>query len=388
MNSNEKSFIYLLSCFLSSKKPTAEIDDWKEIYRLADINNVVGIIANEIKQMPAELRPDGKLKSYFNQNLGKTVQRYDELCSVQEKIKSFFLINRIDFVFVKGSSVRELYPVPELRTSGDIDVIVCAEKYNDVLRLVKNSNYTVEHASPNVIVLDVDGVFVEIHKDADVLGEYFNGRIFDVCDKDGNEYSLGEYDRLLYVILHLAKHLKSRGAGIRMLLDVDACVRAIDNFDMGKFIKMSKDAGVEKCSVMLLALAKQWLDTPVDVSLRLDDDLIELLSKAFIHGGVFGFKSNSLGSHYVAQSASSNKIGFKEKCSALVKWLFPPASTVRNMYFYASKHNALIPFAYLNRFFDGVFLRGRHSLNTMKQIASSNDSATIETQILKELDIL
>lgn len=387
MDDNGKYFIYLISCFLNSKAPEYAPEDWEEIYRLADINNVTGIIANEIKQMPNDFRPQGNIKSYFNQNLGKTIQRYEVNEKAQDRIKSFMCENDIDFTFVKGSSVREFYPVPELRTSGDIDIIVRNEKFDSVLKALKKSDCQILQANPNVIVLNVYGVEVEIHKDADVLGNYYNGRIFDISRKNGNEYLLDNYDRLLYVILHLAKHLKGRGAGIRMLMDMDVCIRAINNFDEQRLINMCTDAGIEKCSKMLLSFLNLWFDTPVSKHYDLNDDLVDLLANAFLYGGVFGFKNNDLGSHYVAQSSSSNNVGIKDKIKAFFRWLFPPVTSVRNMYFYSSKHKLLIPLAYAQRFFEGVFIRGRHSINTAKQIAKSDDTAMIEAQILSELEI-
>lgn len=387
MDNNGKYFIYLISCFLNSKAPTDASNDWEEIYRLADINNVTGIIANEIKQMPNDFRPQGNIKSYFNQNLGKTIQRYEVNKKAQDKIKSFMCENDIDFAFVKGSSVREFYPVPELRTSGDIDIIVRKENFDSVLKIFKRSDCEILQANPNVIVLNVYGVEVEIHKDADVLGNYYNGRIFDISSKNGNEYLLDNYDRLLYVILHLAKHLKDRGAGIRMLMDMDVCIRSIDNFDEQRLINMCTDAGIEKCSKMLLSLLKFWFDTPVSKHYDLNDDLVDLLANAFLYGGVFGFGNNNLGSHYVAQASNTNTVSTKDKIRAFFRWLFPPVSSAKNMYFYSSKHKILIPLAYLQRFFEGVFIRGKHSLNTAKEIAKSNDTAMIESQILSELDI-
>lgn len=55
---------------------------------------------------------------------------------------------------------------------------------------------------------------------------------------------------------------------------------------------------------------------------------------------------------------------------------------------YVHKHLILLPIGYINRFIDGVFKRGIPSLNTAKQIVSSDDSVLIENQILSELDLI
>lgn len=389
MNNIENYFIYLIRCFLNSKKPDETTQAWGKIFRLAEINNITGVIANEIMQLPADKKPQGNARSYFNQALGRTLQRYEETNFVLDKIENYLSENDIDFALVKGACVRELYPAPALRTSGDIDVIIRNEHYERLLSAIDNSGFDVLTERPDVVVVQIGDIMVELHSDADVLGDYYDGRIFDISTKQGNKYILDEYDSMLYVVLHLAKHLKCRGAGIRMLMDIDVCVRGIKNFDEDKFIKMCVDAGIEKCGKMLLSLCNFWFATPVKdyFSLAKKTELVDLLSNTFLNGGVFGFNINNLGSHYVAQSADDAGVGFKAKARAFFKWIFPPAESVRRMYFYSSKHSVLIPIAYLQRFIEGVFVRGLHSLKTAKQIAKSDDKVMLETQILNELDI-
>lgn len=389
MTSNEKYFIYLISCFLNSSAPTKTIDAWNEIYKLSEINNVTGVIANEIMQLPKEQAPKGRMRSYFNQCLGRTLQRYEETNKALKTIEGFLNENNIDYALVKGAVVREKYPSPALRTSGDIDVIVRGEQFEELLSALKASKYKLETENPNVLVIELGSIFVELHSDADVFGEYYDGRIFDIATKQGNKYILDEYDTLLYVVLHLVKHLKCRGAGIRMLMDMDVCIRGIDGFDEDEFIKMCCDAGIEKCAKMLLSLCRFWFSTPVKDYFEIEGraELLDLLSNTFINGGVFGFEINDLGGHYVAQSSENNGVGIKAKLKAYLRWIFPSVSAVRGMYFYSSKHSALIPLAYIQRFFEGVFLRGFHSLKTARQIANADDRAVIEAQLLEELDI-
>lgn len=388
MDNVEKYFVYLISCFLNSTKPTKSTDAWSKLFRLAEINNVTGVVANEIMQLSVDMKPQGTAKSYFNQSLGRTLQRYEETNDVLERVEAFLNDNNIEYSLVKGACVRNFYPSPALRTSGDIDVVIREEQYDRLLELVHSSELEVETGNPRVIVVIINDIPVELHNGADVHGSYYDGRIFDISTKQGNKYVLDEYDSLMYVVLHLVKHLKCRGAGIRMLMDVDVCVRGINNFDEDKFIKMCCDAGIEKCGKMLFSLCNFWFSTPVTdyFNLESNEDLVELLSNTFLHGGIFGFEINDLGSHYVAQNAGE-KVDFKAKLKAFSKWVFPSVSSVKRMYFYSEKHSCLIPIAYLQRFFEGVFKRGVHSVKTAKQIANSDDTVLIETQILNELDI-
>ncbi len=387
MNKNSKDFINLISSFLNSSKPENHNYDWNEIYKLAKINDVTAIVAQESKLLSDNYKPQNRFKSILNQCLGLTLREYCNKLEVKEILQVFFSYNKIDYIFAKGIVLQEFYPQPELRTSGDIDVIVRDEKYEEVCKTFKNSNYIIDEMTSNTLVLNIQNVMVEIHKGADVYSKYFEN-IFDMCTNDEYEYKLDDYLNLLYVILHLVKHLKSFGAGIRMLMDIDVCIRAINDFNEDKIIEMCENAGIKKCGQMLLSLCSFWFDTPVRqyVDFNKDENRVNLLEKSFLYGGTFGFKNNNLGSYYMVRSADG-KVGIKEKIKAIISMILPPVSVLQNAYHYSAKCKILIPVAFLNRLFDGIFKRGTHSLNTAKQIVNSNEEALFEAQVLKELEI-
>lgn len=389
MNKNEMCFIHYLSCFLNSKKPDLLPDEWKEIGKLSQLNSVTGIIAYEMQKFSKELQPKGKTRQIFVQTLGLTICEYDEKLKAQKMLEDFLQNNGIDYALVKGAEIMRYYPAPELRTSGDIDVIIRPSKFDEAAAIMRASSFEMDIINTNVIILTLNDTVIEIHRGADVLGDYFTNSFFDRCSNEGSKYSLNQYDQLLYVILHLAKHLKDRGAGIRMLMDVDVCIRAIDGFDEEKLITMCAHAGIEKCAKVLLSLANYWFNTPVRAEINFNNDLelLEMLSNSFLHGGVFGKQNNDLGSHYVAQATDGGKVTLLSKIKGLMRLLFPSVNAIRDAYLYAYRHPVLIPLAYINRFFDGVFKRGIHSLNTAKQIVTSDNSVLIEKQIQSELEI-
>lgn len=387
MEKNSQDFINLISCFLNSTNPENRNYDWLEIYNLAKINDVVAIIAQEIKSLRDEYKPQGKLKSNFNQYLGLTLSAYYNKLIVKEELQRFLEYNNVDCIFVKGIEISKFYPQPEFRTSSDIDIIVREEKYQDVCNLFKKSNYVVNEITVNTLILNVQDVKVEVHIDADVYSKYFEN-IFSMCTNSKNEYKLDGYSNLMYIILHIVKHIKYSGVGIRMFMDVDACVRSIDDFDEEKLIEMCERAGVKKCSQMILSLCNFWFNTPVKQYFEFEKNknLVDLFEKSFIKGGTFGFKNSNLGTYYINLNAGE-KVGFNEKIKAVFTLIFPPTEAIKNSYSYSSKHKILIPFAYINRLYDGIFKRGIHSINTAKQIFASTDEALIESQVRKELEI-
>lgn len=385
MTNNEKYFLNLISCFLNSVQPKGKSENWKEIYELGQSQQLIGIIGQCVKMLPAQDQPKSSVLKVFSQIVGKTISYNDEKTQAQKELQNFFESNSIDYLFVKGESVSKFYPIPDLRLSSDIDVIVREDKFDEVVSLIKKTDYKIVADVTKTFEIEINGYAVEIHRDSDVFGRYFDN-IFDKCDNEGCRYWLNPYDNLMYVILHLVKHLSSYGAGLKMLMDIDVCIRSIDNFDVDYFLDECEKAGVRKCTEILFAICKLWFATPVDIDVIISDEMLGALEKTFLRGGVYGFELNSLGGLYLSRTGTQ-AITFRDRIKAFLILLFPSVDTIIYRYPYVEKHRILIPFGYIQRFFEAVFQRGGHSLNTIKDISSSGNDALMIEQIKNELDI-
>lgn len=136
-------------------------------------------------------------------------------------------------------------------------------------------------------------------------------------------------------------------------------------------------------------MVKQWFGTPIynDILINIDAKTLDLFDKIVLDGGSFGFETNSLGGHYLAKNVDSGKLNFFTKLKTIIKFVFPSPDYVRKYYYYSVKHPVLIPLAYINRIFDAVFKRGKHSRNTFGQILSGNEISQIQSDLIKELDL-
>lgn len=377
MNAEKEYFIHLLSCFLNGNTPKTADVDWNEIYKLAEIHNLCGIICQQIKYLPKENQPKDELKSYFNQQLGFAIRLDEKRDSAKQIVDSFLNKNGIDHIFVKGVEIKSYYPVPELRTSGDIDVILRRDEFESTYKLLKESNIKITNYATNVITAMVNGIEIEFHSNADVITDYFDD-IFNLsCVKYEHTYILTEYEHLLYIICHLCKHLAYRGAGIRMLMDIDALVRGIESFDYKRLMLMADKAGIKQSTSVLLSLCKKWFNTPVESSAEINDRLIECFDRVMLDGGSFGYEINSIPIKHIG----SNKL------STLIKLAFPSRELLKSAYPYYNKNKFLLPVARINRLTDAVFRKRRRAVASAKQIYINGGNANIQQQLLTELGI-
>ena len=239
MTDDKSQFLYLLNCFLNGKAPKNKNYDWQGIYKLSSIHNMTAIITQTAKLLQKEYQPSGEIRSAFNQQLGLSLLDYDKKCSALDKIKSVLNDSTIDYIIVKGAVLNNFYPIPQLRTSGDIDIILRSNSFDDDTAVLINQGVRLVHDDYYTKTFEIDGCDIEMHRTADVNNEYFND-IFSLCTVKGCEYVLDDYNHLLYIVCHLCKHLAYTGAGVRMLADIDAFVRNIDSYNEAKFLALAK----------------------------------------------------------------------------------------------------------------------------------------------------
>lgn len=94
---------------------------WQQLVKLSLTQTVEGLICQSIQNLPGELLPNKEL-------LLKWIVRQQRVISYNERVSqtisftnSLFRENGINAVLLKGMAVAQYYPVPLLRTGGDID---------------------------------------------------------------------------------------------------------------------------------------------------------------------------------------------------------------------------------------------------------------------------
>lgn len=393
MDNNKEYFIYLLNCYVNNTVPQGRDDIFFEkIYEFSKINGVAAIIKTVTDKLDEKYKVKSPYDSYFNQNLGYTVQSYSIKCEIIETIKSIFTKNNIRYLFIKGSVTKEKYPNPELRTGGDIDVVVDKENYIFANELLIQNGFFIDHQNEFVTNLSKSNENVELHCILDAMDNYFINP-FDFCTNDGLSYRLTDYNELLYTLCHSAKHIKSFGVGIRALLDIDLLIRSFDNFDENYFYSLCDKVNLKRTATVLLSLCNKWFLTPVKALIDFDDDenkeLYDNLSVFFIEGGTFGFKRSTIGATYIKSTAKGNdNITFFVKLKSLLCFIFLKPSMYYSSYKYTDKHHFLVPVAFFHRIFKAVFSKKRTSLKTAKEIFKSEDVAKTQIQLMNELGLI
>lgn len=395
--SEKEYFIYLLSCHLNGIKPDGVSDiDWGQIYALAKKHNVIGMVMSVIKQLDKEFLPQKEIYSAFNQSLGYTVQEYELKINSIAALVSALTQARIPHLLVKGAVIRNMYPVPALRTSGDTDVVVKESDYLRVNEILNKNGFETEGVGGNVATLIFGSERFEIHTELESINVqskiYFSTPFDDISECSGYTYKLMPVYHLIYVITHIAHHMKIGGAGIRMLMDIDVLVRNYPKLDYNKFWQICSNIGIEKTAKTLFALCRKWFNTPVYTDFSFDDEENERfyndLSSVILDGGIFGFGNGGVGKNNLEKSiGKSGKASFFISLKALFLWIFPPKEYFAECFLYYRKHPVLLPVAWFHRLFKALFVHRKKSKHYLKEMFTEKEISERQHQLLTELEI-
>ena len=392
MNDTQKYFIHLLSSHLNNSPPEPFVSaDWMGVFKLGELHNVTAMLCLSIKKLSPENRPPAKTMSLFNQALGMTLQSYENKLSGIEILTDTFSQGNIKHIFVKGAAIRQYYPAGEVRTSGDTDVIIEKDNLEKTAELLIDKGFTLSQNSDvqNVMFFRDEEYEIKTYLDGvnSKCVEYFSKPFSKCVNTEKSAYNLEPTEHLVYVISHFLRHLTVGGVGIRQLMDIDVLLRS-NEIDLNRFISIVKELNIEKSANVLIALSKEYFNTPVEIGFKLDESLKNQLEDVMLNGGVFGFAISDHGTTRLIRSINSNeKAGFTSSFKALISMIFPPKKYLYNTYKYSDKCHLLLPVAFLNRLFDAVFKRGKSNSKAVKNLFSNDKTALKISDIINELNI-
>ena len=385
MNSNQEAIIRILKAFLNDQQ---NIDiprdvDWKTFSRLVEINSISGIVGYVFQQLntgqiPFEIQE--KYESDFLSTIMITTIRDEDMKSLINLLNK----NGIDHLLFKGYIVKDLYTVPELRTYGDIDFAIRKESRGKCNALMKHSGFRLLDDWEPVYSYEKNNEHYEIHTellDSNLNNNYDYKAHFRDFWKHAtcigqHSYTLDPEFHLLYLLIHIAKHVYSSGAGIRMYLDIAFYIREYHyKIDWEHFQREVQTFKLEQFVNTVLSAIEQWFEIERPIPLKaIDDAFMDEFLSFTLNGGVFGHNSKVAKLSQVRQNSQGQSV---KRVDTLRKRAFPSIDTIKSKYVYLESKPWLLPVAWVHRFF---IKKGSTAdyLNESKKILRTNKKDIIE----------
>ena len=277
----------------------AEILDevnWQEVYEEANFQSVIPIVYDAT--VGIENIPQDVLKKLKAHTIAVMVNN-DSVSKVQKEVCELLEKNKINYCILKGLSVARYYNNPELRTLGDVDILVSNKEFAKAKSVLLERGYVLTEEENNYhCALRKNDVTLELHFSMSTfpetkLGDELKQTLENATDSivkttsAGVEfYSLDNLYQAVSLLLHIERHLIADGIGLRQLLDFGVFVKENPEFlsDVEN-IAFLKKFGLYKLAVTCTDLMDKFFFGK-QVESKTADELFELSLKK----GNFGVK--------------------------------------------------------------------------------------------------
>lgn len=374
MTNTERYMLELLGAFAEETAPEIHIvPDTALLFDLSKRQGVVGIIAYMMNRYG--LYPDSDTADKFNHEYERTVMQMVGRTAMAKRV--FAKLNRegVPHILFKGTTVSEVYPVTELRTFGDVDVIILSEdvqRVRDILIAEGYAHYVADEGVVNVFKKGRE--MYEFHTALNVSNVRNNDYFDDIWGNtevvDGNTLRFNHNFHLSYLICHLEKHVYGSGAGVRMYLDIALYLRKYrDKIDLDAVRDTLSLCGLDRFLNTVLSVCSEWFSTdiPSDV-VPLDDNIYRDMCEFTLNGGVFGDQSDSA----VLEDSLRREFSVGKKGARLrllLSRIFPPVYELYRLYPKYENKPLLVPIAWICHVANVL---SNKKISRVKQIASAD----------------
>lgn len=333
--------------------------DWDALFRCAEAQSLVGVCYAQLKKLSLNGKnvPDPVLKRFhegFYSDVWSAANQRAAMAELMPKLKEAGIIS-LPF---KGWVVRQSWPVPELRTMGDIDILIHGEDQKAVDDILVSQGFQrkVDHQAvwsyfSEYLMLEIHNrmLYEHIGNDVDYIG-YFDHAWEHASDKLDPDF------HMLFLITHLAKHIVNCGMGFRGFLDLVFYARGHQS--QLHWICISKE--LEKLKLLRFtetcyAFCLEWFgaEPPIPVK-TLDPEFSSSVTEKMFRDGTFGLDNEQNADAKAAREISHSGGSY---WSAAIKLtlhrVFPPYEDLQLVPWYAFLDGRpwLLPVAWVYRWY-------------------------------------
>ena len=342
--------IALLQAFIHDTGP--EVADPAALLRMAQMQNLLPVLAYMDKKW--KLFSDETLRAQLGRQLRQTLFLHNQRYCAFEQLSDALSGAGIDHLPVKGWYLRHLYEVPELRTFGDIDILIRREDRARVHELMLAQGFTVQTDWEPTYTYCRGTELYELHTnlmdasldDRSDLPAYFADAWTHAAPVRGRCHAPEETFHFLYTLCHLAKHLYTGGAGLRMYLDAALFIhRRGPELDWSAVRREMEELKLGRFLDTVLSCCESWFAVTAPCDFERVDAAQELLSYT-LDADLFG----KLRDKSVVQSRNRRESAESDgRASAVRRILFPPYKALVKRYTYIEGRKWLIPVALVHR---------------------------------------
>ena len=344
-----------------SARPSEPPEDlnWQVLFDLSEQHQVSGIMYAQCKNSLFQHAYYGAIAAYLKRK------------EVLELLEKALRDNGIDYFIVKGPVIAEYYPVPSLRTMGDMDVVVHPEDRERVSDILVELGLAMErtkgkaewHFHYGNLPLELHDHLVYNH----VVSQEKHKEFFNDCWQYVKDGEVDPSFHFLFLLLHLRKHFMNTGVGFRQFMDVAVMER--EDLNWPWIERKLRELKLWAFSEKVFTLNEVWFGVAPPLGIDpVDPNFIEKATELILYNGVFGFDNKENEHNIAVNIVKSEGSSFKTRSRHVLHDVFYPYLDMIRMpqYSYLKNRKVLLPFAWVHRAVRAVYLK--RADKTMKSI--------------------
>lgn len=227
----------------------------------------------------------------------------------------------IPAVVLKGTAAAYLYPRPEYRKLGDVDILIPPAHFEAALDIVREAGYEQYLDKERHMGFCRGLARFELHRHfSEEGGEVLDGLLFSAMERRQTKELQGfafpmlpDLENGVVLLAHLAQHLKG-SAGLRQVVDwMLYCKEYLnDEYYRRVFAPAIRPLGLETLAVTATRLCQLYLGLPEDITWcqSADESLCEAVLEQIFNRGIFGSKDTESASAVSVLNMAKNPIKF------------------------------------------------------------------------------
>lgn len=358
-------FFKILGCALGSAErqdalfSSIDSETLSKLYALSKSHDLAHVVYDVLAEYPC--MQESEISFKFQKQKAIATYRYAGIQCELESVCSLLEKEKISYMPLKGSVIRDYYPNPEMRTSSDIDILIHPEDLERTSLLLQNElQYCFSKRSTHDISLfSPGGVHLELHfslsendpkLDTVLLGAWNTAAL-----AEGYSYCFRMSHEMFYVycLSHMAKHFVGGGCGIRPFMDLWIIERKM-GYNKEQAANLLSLCGLTRFSEAAKQLTSVWFENEKYTDLLLETEAY------ILDGGVFGNMENEV-------AISTEKKGGRLRYA--LGRIFVSIDILKLRYPKLEKYPILYPFYWVVRLFR--ILLGKDRKNAFRELGKT-----------------
>ena len=294
-----KALFALLAHELFGKELHIETDsiEWQNVLLTANAHAVAPLLYSGVNQL--EGIPQQIFDSIERSAVRSTIMS-DRMAMIQYEILQSLKGGHVNAAVLKGTSVAACYQHPEVRITGDIDILIAPEDMEKCGEILSRKGFIRESESELHTVLRSRQVVVEAHwrvsrYPSTAKGEYTRNFMDDALENVVLQ-RFGQYEfpvldtpyQLVSLLSHMERHMGASGIGLRQLCDWAVSVHKVKLEEYENIISVLDKCGLLKFAQILTKVCEEYLSMPTCEWLSpVPDELMEGIIEEILSVGKF-----------------------------------------------------------------------------------------------------